>query len=74
MRNSSQIFVFINVQKALDAGIKFYFSDNGVILTEGNAAGILGTEFFERVADAKGNAVVGWEISQEIQGELVLST
>ncbi|RDB15820.1 putative tRNA 2'-phosphotransferase [Hypsizygus marmoreus] len=60
MRNSSQIFIFIDLQKALDAGIKFFFSDNGVILTEGNEKGILGTEFFERVEDAKHVVIPGW--------------
>ena len=54
MRTSSQIFIFINVQKALDAGIKFFLSDNGVILTEGDAEGFLRPEFFEKVENAKG--------------------
>ena len=53
MRNSSQIFIYVDVQKAIDAGIQFYFSENGVILTEGNDAGILGTEFFLKVENAK---------------------
>lgn len=61
MRNTSQIFIFINVQKAIDEGIKFYLSENGVILTEGNNAGILSTEFFLRVEDATSVALPGWE-------------
>ncbi|KAF9459323.1 KptA family-domain-containing protein [Collybia nuda] len=61
MRNSSQILIFIDVQKALDAGIKFFFSDNGVILTEGNNTGFLGPEFFLRVEDAKRMPLPGWE-------------
>jgi 2'-phosphotransferase len=61
MRNSSQILIFINVRKALDAGIKFFFSDNGVILTEGNGLGILGPDFFLRVEDAKRVPIPGWE-------------
>ncbi|KAG5647162.1 hypothetical protein DXG03_001117 [Asterophora parasitica] len=62
MRNSSQVLIFIHIQKALDAGIKFELSDNGVVLTEGNKTGILPTEFFERVEDAKLRvALSGWE-------------
>jgi 2'-phosphotransferase len=62
MRKSSQILIFINVQKALDAGIEFHLSDNGVVLTEGDERGYLKTEFFARVEDAKTKkAVEGWE-------------
>ena len=59
MRTSSQILIFINLQKALDAGIKFFLSDNGVILTEGDDEGLLKPEFFERVEDAKRQVVTG---------------
>jgi len=58
MRTSSQILIFINLQKALDAGIKFFLSDNGVILTEGDGEGFLSTEFFEKVENAKGEVMV----------------
>jgi len=61
MRNSSQILIWVDVQKAINAGIKFHFSDNGVVLTEGNEAGILSCEFFRRVEDAARVAVPGWE-------------
>ena len=52
MRSSSQILIFVDVQKALDAGIKFYLSDNGVVLTAGNDKGFLTPEFFSRVETA----------------------
>ena len=57
MRTSSQILIFISLQKALDAGITFFMSDNGVILTEGDDEGFLRPEFFERVGKAKGTRV-----------------
>ena len=57
----SQILIFIDVQKALDAGIKFYFSANGVVLTEGDDRGFLGTQFFKRVENANRAALPGWE-------------
>ena len=49
MRRSSQVLVFINLEKALAAGIKFYLSSNGVVLTPGNELGFLETKFFSRV-------------------------
>ncbi|KAF9453489.1 hypothetical protein P691DRAFT_792554 [Macrolepiota fuliginosa MF-IS2] len=67
MRKSSQILIFIHVRKALDAGIKFYLSDNGIVLTEGDKAGYLKTEFFDRVEIAKTRiAVDGWEGGKEM--------
>ena len=58
MRTDSQVLIFINLQKALNAGIKFFMSDNGVILTEGDSDGFLRPEFFERVENAKRKVIV----------------
>ncbi|KAJ3745795.1 KptA family-domain-containing protein [Lentinula detonsa] len=62
MRKSCDIFIFINIPKALTAGIKFFLSDNGVVLTEGNDKGFLGPEFFLSVQNAKREALAGWEV------------
>ena len=61
MRSSSQILIFIDVQKALSAGIKFYLSDNGVVLTAGNDKGFLPPEFFSRVETADRKPLSGWD-------------
>ncbi len=72
MRKSSQILVYINIQKALEAGIKIHLSDNGVVLTDGNEKGYLTPEFFERVENAKTRkAIGGWEGSGPITSESV---
>ncbi|KAG0698236.1 KptA family-domain-containing protein [Suillus ampliporus] len=61
MRNSSQILIFVDVQKALDAGILFYLSANGVVLTDGDE-GFLSPTYFQRVELAKSRLPVpGWE-------------
>lgn len=70
MRNSSQILIYINVQKALDAGIRFYMSSNGVVLTEGDKDGYLRPEFFERVVTRDGQPVADWEPSTTPASEL----
>ena len=61
MRSNSEILIFIDVQKALDSGIQFFLSDNGVVLTEGNKRGFLTPELFERVEDTQGGLLSGWE-------------
>ncbi len=49
IRSSAQVFIFINVAKAMKAGIKFYLSSNDVVLTEGNDYGILAPLYFDKV-------------------------
>ncbi|KJA13724.1 hypothetical protein HYPSUDRAFT_151253 [Hypholoma sublateritium FD-334 SS-4] len=61
MRSSSKILIYIDVQKALAAGIKFWLSDNGVVLTEGDKTGLLSKKFFARVVDSDGVEITGWE-------------
>lgn len=54
VRNSSNIFIYADLQKALADGIKFYVSENGVILTPGNNNGVLEPKYFKAVIDDKG--------------------
>ncbi|KZT09829.1 uncharacterized protein LAESUDRAFT_721983 [Laetiporus sulphureus 93-53] len=67
MRASSQLLIYVDVQKALDAGIKFYLSANGVVLTEGDENGFLSPEFFARVETSKGKPLPGWEDTQPVR-------
>ncbi|CAG5181204.1 uncharacterized protein ALTATR162_LOCUS9645 [Alternaria atra] len=53
MRKNSSILIYIDINAALAAGIKFFVSENGVILTEGNDEGFLSYEFFKRVESRK---------------------
>ena len=65
MRNSAEIFIYIDLQKALDAGYKFQLSANGVILTSGNEKGFLPPEFFSQIERRVGKSgrepLPGWE-------------
>ncbi|KAJ7044155.1 KptA family-domain-containing protein [Mycena alexandri] len=61
MRKASPVLIFIDVQRAIDAGLKFFLSDNGVVLSEGNERGILETQFFSRVETSNGIPITGWE-------------
>jgi 2'-phosphotransferase len=63
MRHSAKILIYIDVQKALDAGIKFWLSENGVVLTEGDERGFLMQKFFEKVVDVgTGREMNGWQV------------
>jgi 2'-phosphotransferase len=53
MRNSSGMLIFIDLQKALEGGLKFWKSANGVILSEGNEKGIIPVEYFKRVEERR---------------------
>lgn len=59
MRNSSTILIYVSLKKALEAGIKFWMSENGVVLSEGDAEkGLVGTNFFEKVEERGGRVLV----------------
>lgn len=51
MRKTSTILIFLDLPRALEAGLRFGMSSNGVILTEGNTKGIVPVDFFAKVED-----------------------
>jgi len=53
MRNTSSVLVFIDMKKALEGGLKFWKSANGVILSEGNGNGVVPLAYFARVEERK---------------------
>ncbi|KAJ7089896.1 KptA family-domain-containing protein [Mycena belliarum] len=67
MRSSSEVMIYIDVQRAMAADLKFYLSRNGVVLTPGNELGYLKPRFFSRVERVKFSAdpIPGWEESEE---------
>jgi len=47
MRKSCDIVIFVDAARAIGAGIKFWKSANGIILSDGlNGSGIIPPEFF----------------------------
>ncbi|XP_042862520.1 tRNA 2'-phosphotransferase 1-like isoform X2 [Penaeus japonicus] len=53
MRSSCQLYIWINLPKALADDIKFFKSANNVILCSGNKEGILPLKYFSKVVDKK---------------------
>lgn len=52
MRNTSTVMIFVNIEKAMTDGIKFYKSSNGVILSEG-INGMIEPKYFSKVEFTK---------------------
>ncbi|KAH0924927.1 hypothetical protein BRARA_E00631 [Brassica rapa] len=48
MRRDVNVFIFLNIRKALEDGIAFYISDNKVILTEG-VDGVVPVDYFQKI-------------------------
>lgn len=53
MRQNCELAVYINVSKAISDGIQFFWSANGVLLTPGDAGGILAPCYFSRAQKLK---------------------
>lgn len=62
MRESAQVLIYIDVQKALVAGFSFSLSENGVVLTEGDERGYLPPKYFLRVEDRQGRPLPDWSM------------
>lgn len=63
MRSSSRILIYIDVEAAIAADIKFYLSRNGVVLTPGDDLGYIPPNFFRRVERVRKETttIPGWE-------------
>ncbi|KAM4054710.1 RNA 2'-phosphotransferase, tpt1 / kptA family protein [Hirsutella rhossiliensis] len=62
MRRDAELVIEIDVEGSLREGVKWWRSDNGVVLTEGNQdGGLLSTRFFKKVTGRKMDVGVLWE-------------
>ena len=53
MSNAAEIYIFIDLQRAIDEGFKFYESLNKVILCPGDDQGFLPPKYFRQIWDAE---------------------
>lgn len=59
MRKSCQVFIYINPAKCAEDGIKFFRSENGVLLTAGvNDEGIIPVDYFSHVMGKNGDILL----------------
>lgn len=57
MRANSQVYIYIDYTKALEAEIAFFKSANNVILSAGNQDGLIPPELFLKVENADGDVI-----------------
>ncbi|XP_024539348.1 putative tRNA 2'-phosphotransferase isoform X2 [Selaginella moellendorffii] len=57
MRSSCQVLIYLDTEKAMADGMKFYVSDNNVVLTEG-FEGCVPCEYFEKVVEWPSKRVI----------------
>lgn len=57
LRQSAELFIYINFEKAKKDGLIFLESENGVILCTGNLKGFVETKYFLRVITKYGQAL-----------------
>lgn len=68
MRYSCTHFIYIDLNKALKDGVKFFKSENGVVLTEGvKGEGYLPKEYFSKVAMRNGEVL--WPLKTDEKKE-----
>jgi len=63
MRKSCTVFIYIDVARAMEDGMKFFVSSNGVILSSG-IDGVIAPKYFAKVVDRQGNDLLG---GQEVE-------
>ncbi|KAI9366710.1 KptA family-domain-containing protein [Zopfochytrium polystomum] len=56
MRKSSEVIIYVDARRAMNAGIKFYRSPNNVVLSSG-INGFIPAVFFDRIEDKNGNVI-----------------
>jgi len=58
MRKSAQVYIYIDVHKAMNDGIKFFRSANNVILSPGNTDGVIDCQYFKSVKNVTNNQIM----------------
>ncbi|KAI2637363.1 RNA 2'-phosphotransferase, Tpt1 [Xylaria nigripes] len=68
MRADAEVLVFVDVEKALreDDGIKWWVSENRVVLTEGNAQGLVPSKYFKEVRGRRQGVGLLWKDGEKV--------
>lgn len=67
MRNDAEVLIYVDVRKSLEeGGTQWWVSDNGVVLSEGDGEGVVGTRFWKRVEGRRAEVGVLWEEGREV--------
>lgn len=67
MRKDAELLIEIDVERSIkDGGLTWWKSENGVMLTEGDAEGTLSSRFFRKVTGRKEDVGVLWEEGERV--------
>jgi 2'-phosphotransferase len=67
MRGDVEILIYVDIQKSLeDGGVLWWISENGVVLTEGDENGCLGTKYWKKVIGRRQDVGVLWENGERV--------
>lgn len=67
MRNDAEVLIYVDVRKSLEeGGTQWWVSDNGVVLSEGDGQGVVGTGVWKRVEGRKQEVGVLWEEGKQV--------
>ncbi|KAE9379229.1 hypothetical protein N431DRAFT_327010 [Stipitochalara longipes BDJ] len=69
MRNDAELLIYVDIKKSLEDGGVWWISENGVVLTEGDENGVLGTKYWKRVEGRKQDVGLLFEDGEKV-GEL----
>eukprot|EP00397_Hematodinium_sp_SG-2012_P030474 GEMP01032279.1.p1 GENE.GEMP01032279.1~~GEMP01032279.1.p1 ORF type:complete len:398 (+),score=92.06 GEMP01032279.1:60-1253(+) len=57
MRADAELFIYVDMAKAMAAGIKFFYSANGVVLSRGDRFGAVPPSMFKKVVSMDGRII-----------------
>ncbi|KAK4123694.1 hypothetical protein N657DRAFT_690388 [Parathielavia appendiculata] len=67
MRKDAEVLIYVDVAASIrDAGLKWWMSDNGVVLTEGDADGLVPVKFFKEVVGRRQGVGVLWKDGEKV--------
>jgi 2'-phosphotransferase len=67
MRSDAEILIYVDIEKSLkDGAVLWWMSENGVVLTEGDENGVLGTKYWKKVVGRKQDVGVLWENGKQL--------
>ncbi|KAI9050161.1 hypothetical protein LZ554_006302 [Drepanopeziza brunnea f. sp. 'monogermtubi'] len=67
MRSDAELLIYVDVKRSLqDGAVLWWMSENGVVLTEGDAEGVLRMEYWTRVEGRKMGVGVLWEEGKQV--------
>ncbi|KAG9244873.1 KptA family-domain-containing protein [Calycina marina] len=67
MRKDAEILIYVDIKRSLEeGGVKWWKSENGVVLTDGNVEGMLSSKYFTRVEGRREEVGILWEDGKEV--------